>query len=245
MQGLHGLWPLPGMPPNGAVHGHGLDAQMRLSLWLAAGLFVLAHFVLLAMLLWRRRKTSLQKNNWLWEAVPLVLLTAVWFWCGLRAERLWAAARYTGASLTAMQVEAVGVQFQWYFRYPGADAAFGVTSPALVDAAAGNPLGLDVRDAAGRDDFITSELVLPVGREVDLRLRSLDVIHGLFVPGMRIKQNAVPGEAVHLHFTPERVGVYPVLCSQVCGSGHSRMQAALRVVTAEEFADWVRLHARK
>ncbi len=54
--------------------------------------------------------------------------------------------------------------------------------PQLVNAALGNPIGLDPADQHGSDDIVASELVLPINREVDLQLRSLDVIHGFFVP---------------------------------------------------------------
>jgi cytochrome c oxidase subunit II len=108
-----------------------------------------------------------------------------------------------------------------------------------VRAAAGNPLGLDSADLHGADDIVSSELVLPAGREVDLRLRSHDVIHGLFIPGMRLKQNAVPGMVLHVHFTAVTPGEYDILCSQVCGLGHTRMQATLRVVSPAAFRDWL------
>ncbi len=147
--------------------------------------------------------------------------------------------RFSGPSLTAMQVEVVGEQFQWYFRYPGKDAAFGVTRSRLANAAAGNPLGLDPHDARGTDDIVSSLLVLPAGREVDLQLRSLDVIHGFFVPGMRLKENTVPGLVLHVHFTPMVTGTYPILCSQVCGLGHQRMQARLLVVSPADFNAWI------
>jgi cytochrome c oxidase subunit 2 len=144
-----------------------------------------------------------------------------------------------------MQVEVVGQQFQWYFRYPGEDAAFGITRPQLANAAAGNPLGIDPQDQRGNDDLVSSVLTLPVGKEVDLRLRSFDVIHGFFIPAMRLKQNAVPGLVLHVHFTPITVGTYPILCSQVCGLGHARMQAQLRVVSQDAYQDWLKAQERR
>jgi cytochrome c oxidase subunit II len=144
-----------------------------------------------------------------------------------------------------MQVEVVGVQFQWYFRYPGEDATFGATKPQLVNAGAGNPLGIDPKDSQGSDDIVSSELVLPAGREVDLRLRAHDVIHGFFIPGMRLKQNAVPGLTLHVHFTPTTPGEYPILCSQVCGLGHGHMEAKLRVLRETEFNAWLSEHEQK
>jgi cytochrome c oxidase subunit 2 len=62
---------------------------------------------------------------------------------------------------------------------------------------------------------------------------------------MRLKQNAVPGMPMHIHFTPSVAGDYPILCSQVCGSGHARMQTHLRVVSEEEFEQWLNAHAPK
>jgi cytochrome c oxidase subunit 2 len=167
----------------------------------------------------------------------------------ITAQHLWALDRFEGASPEAMQVEVVGQQFQWYFRYPGADARFGLTQPQLVNAAAGNPLGLDPADPAAKDDLVSSVLVLPAGREVDLRIRSLDVIHGFFIPAMRLKQNAVPGLVLHIHFTPIAAGTYPILCTQVCGLGHQRMQAQLRVLSAANYRQWLeqreQQHARE
>jgi cytochrome c oxidase subunit 2 len=56
---------------------------------------------------------------------------------------------------------------------------------------------------------------------------------------MRLKQNALPGSTLHVHFTPVAVGEYPIVCSQVCGSGHYRMEAKLRVVSPSDFAQWM------
>ena len=86
--------------------------------------------------------------------------------------------------------------------------------------------------------------MLPAGRPVDLRLRSQDVIHGFFIPGMRLKQDAIPGMEGHLQFTPTIPGDYPILCSQVCGLGHDRMQARLRVVSLADFNRWLAARER-
>jgi cytochrome c oxidase subunit 2 len=56
---------------------------------------------------------------------------------------------------------------------------------------------------------------------------------------MRLKQNTVPGLVLHVHFTPMSVGTYPILCSQVCGLGHQRMQARLLVVSPADFSAWM------
>jgi cytochrome c oxidase subunit 2 len=230
------LW----MPPNGALHGAVVDRQMAISLACMAFLAVLAQIVALVALL--RRPGNHARNFSIWNAVTFLAIAALFIGLALRTEKVWAANRFQGAAYDALQVEVVGQQFQWYFRYPGADAMFGTVRPELIDAAAGNPLGLDSKDAAGRDDFVSSKLVLPVGREVNLRVRSLDVVHGFSIPAMRVKQDAVPGSIFAIHFIPERLGVYDIVCSQVCGSGHYRMGAELDVVSPKDYAAWLAKH---
>jgi len=233
------LW----LPPNGSLHGIALDRLMRWNL-IAICVCCLAAHVWLIVAKLRRPRSNHAAYSTPFRWALLAALCPMYVWLAVTAQHLWAASRYAGPSLEAMQVEVVGEQFQWYFRYPGSDAAFGVTRPALANAATGNPLGLDARDPRGSDDVVSSALVLPAGREVDLRLRSVDVIHGLFIPGMRVKENTVPGLVLHVHFTPTTPGTYPILCSQVCGLGHARMQAVLSVVSPAEFDSWLAARER-
>jgi cytochrome c oxidase subunit II len=225
------------LPADASAHGPALDHHLLLNLWIALALLALAHLILLAGLLASRHPA--QKNLWRIEYLPLAAFAVLFATLTIKAERLWAATRYTGASLTALQIEATGVQFAWYFRYPGPDATFGITHPQLVAPAEGNPLGLDPTDPHSADDEITSELVLPTNREVDLRLNAQDVIHGFSIPELRLKQNAVPGEALHIHFTPTTPGTYAILCTQLCGLGHYRMNATLRILPPDQFAVWL------
>ena len=227
------------LPANASAHGPALDQHLILNLWILLSLAVLAHLLLLVGTVFRHAGPEPPNRHiGRLQYLPLLALTLLFVGLAVRAERLWAASRYTGASAEALQVEVNGMQFVWTFRYPGVDAIFGRTSPNLIDAAAGNPLGIDPADAHGGDDLVTSELVLPAGREVDLRLRAQDVIHGFAVPELRLKQNAIPGQTVHLHVTPTIPGTYAILCTQLCGLGHYRMNANLRVLTAADFEAW-------
>jgi len=227
------------MPPNGSIHGSQLDRLLGLNLLLICGFFLLAHLFLVVPQLRKQGGNSPPRRMLVIEILSLAFIGGVFVWMTITSQQLWANSRFTGSSPEAMQAEIVGVQFHLYFRYPGSDQTFGKVKPELADAPGGNPLGIDAADPDGKDDIVSSELVLPVGREVDLRLRSQDVMHGFFIPGMRIKQDAVPGMVLHIHFTPEREGQYPILCSQLCGMGHQRMQARLRVVSLREFTDWL------
>ena len=226
------------LPIDAARHGSAIDSHLLLNLWIALALFALSNALLLIGVLSHRRAHRPVHKLTL-EYIPLAAFTALFLFLGVRAHSLWAAQRYTGAAPDALQVEVTGMQFAWYFRYPGADATFGRTQSQLVAAAEGNPVGLDPTDPHAADDLVRSQLVLPAGREVDLTLRAIDVIHGFAVPELRLKQNAVPGQTEHIHFTPQTPGDYAILCTQVCGLGHYRMQALLRVLPAADFDIWL------
>jgi len=228
------------LPADASAHGPALDRHLLLNLWIALTLLALAHALLLAGLI--RRRSAKPPRKLLLETLPLAALTVLFAGLGLRAQSLWAAERYTGASLTALQIEATGMQFAWYFRYPGDDQHFGRTDLALAKPYAGNPLGLDPADSYAADDFVTSQLVIPANREVDLTLVAQDVIHGFAVPELRVKQNAIPGQTTHIHFTATAPGSYAILCTQLCGSGHYRMNATLRVVSQQDFDRWLSQH---
>jgi cytochrome c oxidase subunit 2 len=237
------------LPPNGALDGVTLDNLLRWNLATVFWLFVAAQVLLVVALLWRLRPSAAPpateipgrpgKAFFVAEFLVLLAVTALYIAMDFTGHQLWAARREAGPAEHPLRVEVTGVQFQWYFRYPGADEVYGRIRPSLVSAPNGNPLGLDPTDPHSQDDVVSSILVLPAGRPVDLRLRSQDVIHGLFIPGMRLKQDAIPGMTGHLQFTPTVPGDFVILCSQVCGLGHARMQARLRVVPTPDYERWI------
>jgi cytochrome c oxidase subunit II len=85
----------------------------------------------------------------------------------------------------------------------------------------------------------TRELVLPVDRPVEFKIRSKDVIHSFWVPQFRLKSDAVPGLTTNLRLTPNKEGRYEVVCAELCGLGHSTMRQFVRVVPTGEFDDWI------
>src|SRR5271169_5692172 len=91
-------WPLPG---DASAHGPALDHHLLLNLWIALALLALAHLILLVGLLARRRTEA--TNLWRIEYLPLAALAFLFATLTIKAERLWATTRYTGASPTALQ----------------------------------------------------------------------------------------------------------------------------------------------
>lgn len=81
-------------------------------------------------------------------------------------------------------------------------------------------------------------LRLPKDRNVKLRLTSYDVIHSFWVPQFGQKQDAVPGQTFSLVITPTKVGTYPVICTELCGLGHSLMRSTAIVMPVAGYERW-------
>ncbi|MGG6294193.1 cytochrome c oxidase subunit II [Leptolyngbya sp. AN02str] len=86
---------------------------------------------------------------------------------------------------------------------------------------------------------ITGELHIPVDTDVQLNLTAQDVIHAFWVPQFRLKQDALPGQQTGLRFKATKVGTYPVVCAELCGSYHGGMRTQVIVHTAEDFSAWL------
>ena len=83
------------------------------------------------------------------------------------------------------------------------------------------------------------DLHVPAGEPVRLNMTSQDVIHSLYLPALRIKQDVLPGRYTSLWFIADRVGVYRVHCTQFCGADHSLMGGALYVMAPSDYARWL------
>ena len=109
-----------------------------------------------------------------------------------------------------LRINVTAQQFEFTFSYPDAK---NVTSPVLR---------------------------LPKGRSVELYMRSLDVIHSVFVPQFSQKEDIVPGLVTQLHITPTHLGTFPLECTELCGLGHSLMRSQAIVMEPSAFDSWLR-----
>ncbi len=157
------------------------------------------------------------------------------------------------AESEAVVVRVVGEQFAWNVHYPGPDGVFGRTDVKLIQTGT-NPLGIDRTDSAAQDDITTiNQLHLPVDRKVLIHLSSKDVIHSLYLPQMRVKQDAIPGMVIPIWFeaskvTPEEntlpgcaVGskCWEIACAQLCGITHYRMRGFYQIHDAAGYEKWL------
>jgi cytochrome c oxidase subunit 2 len=215
-----------------------VDHQYNLTLYVTGAIFILAQLGL-AWSVWRFRDRG-QRARFTRGSVPMeILWTSVtvllFLGLGVLGGRSWADVRFAPSAPDAIQVEVTTNQFVYNFRYPGNDGKFGRLEAAMVDAPAGNPVGLDPADPSGRDDIVVPQLTVPVGHPVELLLRSQDVVHNFFVRELRLQQDAVPGMVIPLHFTANRIGQYEIVCTQLCGLGHYKMHSTLDVVSESDY----------
>ncbi len=85
----------------------------------------------------------------------------------------------------------------------------------------------------------TGELHVPLGKEVQLKIKAQDVLHAFWVPQFRLKQDAIPGQETELWFTPKIAGTYPIVCAELCGAFHGAMRSQVIVQSQEEYDAWV------
>lgn len=83
-------------------------------------------------------------------------------------------------------------------------------------------------------------LRVPLERPVKLSITSLDVIHSLYIPTFRVKEDAVPGIETYLWFRPHKTGAFDLFCAEYCGVGHSSMITKVEVLPQDEFERWYR-----
>ncbi|HKS66114.1 MAG TPA: cytochrome c oxidase subunit II [Candidatus Acidoferrales bacterium] len=241
------LWGKWGPPAAITRVGNEVDRQYRLTLAVTGAIFVVAQLGLaFAIFRYRDRGQGARYSHGnagleiLWTSATTVIFLGL----GLLGYKAWGAVRLTTAAPGAIPIEVTTSQFVYEFRYAGPDGRFGMTNPKLISPSNGNPVGLDPNDPAGRDDIVVPALTVPVNREIDLLIRSQDVIHSVFVRELRLQQDAVPGLTVPLHFTADKTGTYDIVCTQLCGLGHSRMHSYLNVVSEAEYESFLKRQER-
>lgn len=149
----------------------------------------------------------------------------------------------------ALSIEVVGEQFKWNIRYAGGDNQLGSKNYKLISPT--NGLGINFKDQKSWDDRLGGEIVIPVNRPVRVTVGSKDVSHSFYIPTLRVQINAVPGMPTYFQFTPRYTTAemrekrnepnfdYILLCAKICGSGHYNMQTKVRIVTENEYQEWL------
>ena len=138
------------------------------------------------------------KLEFIWTIIPVITLAGLIIY-GLFT---WSDIMNFEEEEDALVVELYAQQFNWKARYAGEDNVLGEANVRLINLDNANILGLDEADPNAQDDIITTELHLPVGRQVIFKMRSQDVLHSAYMPHFRAQMNCVPGMITQFAFTP-------------------------------------------
>ncbi len=136
--------------------------------------------------------------EFIWTIIPVIVLAGLILW-GLYT---WTNIMDINDEDDPLIVELYAQQFNWTARYGGADNVLGEANVRMIDIDRANVLGLDESDPNAADDIIVKELHLPVGRKVNFKMRSQDVLHSAYMPHFRAQMNCVPGMITEFSFTP-------------------------------------------
>ncbi len=228
---LYGASPLVRiwLPSDASENGHNIDSLFMLILWLT-GIVFIATETTIFWFLWKynaeanpnRAKFTHGSHTLevVWTIIPAVTLLFI----ALFQMNAWAEAKMRVPHVpppgqpdpNVFEVEVQARQFEWRIRYPNDQGLFGVPGEL----------------------FTVNDMHVPVNKMVLVHLKSQDVLHSFFLPNMRVKQDAVPGMTIPVWFEPIEVGVYDIVCSQLCGWGHYKMKGRLTVDTEADFRAW-------
>lgn len=218
-----------------------IDDTLALTFWVTSAGFV-AVILFMAYCLYRfrheeGRRAAYEPLNHKLEGWLAVVTTAAVIL--LLAPGLFVWGQFISVPEGAMEVEAVGAQWTWSYRLPGADKQLGSSDVRYIDA--NNSLGLSPADPKAQDDLLVTggDLHLPIGRPVKVLLRSIDVLHDFYVPEIRAKMDLVPGIVTYFWFTPTKTGEFEILCAAFCGIGHPQMRGKIVVESEDNFQSWL------
>ena len=126
-------------------------------------------------------------------------------------------------------VKAIGYQWYWGYEYPDENIIF--ESYMIKEE--------DLKENQPRLLTVDNEVVVPVNKVVKVLITANDVLHAWALPSFGVKRDAVPGRINETWFKAEKVGTYYGQCSELCGIQHAFMPITVRVVTDEEYVQWL------
>ena len=254
----HAVNDLPGGPAVNQLNLHPAVTKIaEEQQWLHWFMMILCTVIFLAVFavmfysIWKHRKSVGHKPatfhesvtvEIVWTVVPFIIVILM----ALPATKAVVAMKdTTNADLT---IKATGMQWKWGYDYlTGEGQGIGFISTLDSGQRALSDAGGPKKDQP-IDDYllkVDNPLVVPVGKKVRVITTANDVIHAFAVPAFGIQQDAIPGFVRDTWFRAEKIGDYYGQCAKLCGKEHSYMPIHVKVVSAEDYSQWVALENRK
>ncbi|MBL7999271.1 MAG: cytochrome c oxidase subunit II [Candidatus Kapabacteria bacterium] len=229
-------------PENVSTFGAELDHLFEVIWWIDVAIFFLTYGLLAYFLIKYRQKPGVRArgyhgNNLLeftWTLLPTILFGGLGVYC----DGAWETTKNSNRiPKPDVEIEVLGKQFNWVFRYPGADGVLGKRNDKIRTT--DNLFGIDPSDPHGKDDIIIeNDLHLPINKNVLVRLSSVDVLHSFFLPNFRVKQDALPGSWMKVWFNGIKAGKYEIACAELCGASHYNMRGTITMHSLDEYNTW-------
>jgi len=205
------------LAPSASTYGPSIDHLYNLVLLITGVLFVLTEATLVYFALRYRakpgQKAFYSHGSTKAEMIWTAVPAAILVALGIMSQNLWAKLRQPSHfPQPAITVQVMAEQWLWHFKYQGPDGEVEV-----------------------QNDFH-----IPVGTNVLFVLNAQDVIHGFYLPDMRVNQDAVPGVTSTVWVQSDKPGQYDLRCTQFCGTNHYQMKGTLTVESPEEFQAWLK-----
>ena len=128
-----------------------------------------------------------------------------------------------------LTIKAIGYQWYWGYEYPDENIIF---DSYMVETK-------DLKENQPRLLTVDHEVVVPVNKVVKVLITANDVLHAWALPSFGVKRDAVPGRINETWFKAEKVGTYYGQCSELCGIQHAFMPITVRVVSQEDYVEWL------
>ncbi|MFO0748813.1 MAG: cytochrome c oxidase subunit II [Myxococcota bacterium] len=212
-----GFW----MPDQGSDYSQHVDSLFHFILWLCIFFFVLLMGLTAYYVVKYRKKSDTQRSSpvshnfkleFLWSAIPTVLLVVIF---------AWGFSDFTALSASppdSLAVRVVAQKWNWTISYPALDrecsSEFGPTGEAHVD------------------------FYLPVNQPFTVQMSSQDVLHSFWIPAFRVKRDVLPNRYTGFTVTPVKTGDYHLFCAEYCGTNHSQMRGTAHVLSPEDWEAW-------
>jgi len=211
-------------PENISTYGHEIDKMFYL-ISIPVGLaFIITIVVFIYPLIKNRysvdkRAKYITGTKWkhlVWIIIPMILIGISDIAILLAEKDAW---HQIEESLPPedFKVAITGRQWSWSITYPGEDGIL----------------------YTGDDIMKTNDLHVPINKVVHIDIKSLDVLHSVFIPNVRLKQDALPGRTITRWFEATKEGQYDIACAEICGIAHANMKGTLHVESEDEFQKYL------
>jgi cytochrome c oxidase subunit II len=143
-------------------------------------------------------------------------------------------------------IKVIGKQWYWSVEYEKKEGGFTYDAIMLDDKQRADAMAKGAKkEDVPRLLAVDNEIVLPVGKVIRVQVTAADVLHAFAMPAFGIKRDAVPGRLNETWFKATKEGVYYGQCSELCGTNHAFMPAAIRIVSPAKYAEWQEVAKKK